>query len=131
MASTPTPIEFNGLSPIEIGKIMVHFGGNDSDPVMHLTRPERMNIRRWHFLSAVIVLQTLGVQFEPEFSIEDILRGDTATTIYIGKSWSRDLHGLCFNGDVASLEDCEDERNSRYFKSLDSLVEYVQGVIDE
>jgi hypothetical protein len=110
---------------------MVHFGGNDSDPVMSLTRPERMSIRMWHFLIAVIILQTLGVQFEPEFSIEDILRGDTATTIYIGNSWSRDLHGLCFNGDVASLEDYEDEQNSRYFKSIDTLVTYVKGVIAE
>lgn len=112
-------------SDTEIERITTLF-----DPAMNLSSDGRNSIRWSNFVSAAILLgKLIGVKFGS--SINELIQLKcTVTRIYIG-SWSRDLYGLCFDGDVASLEDECNEKNDVFFKTFPSLVEYVKGVIAE
>ena len=97
---------------------------------MNWSSDER-NLKRWlNLVSAANLLDDL-YKVELGSSIKELIQWkDTATRIKIG-SWSRELYGLCFGGYVASLEDEDDDENDVSFKTFDSLVKYVKGVIAE
>ena len=130
---TSEPTAFGGLSDTEIGEITDLFNpATSKDQAMTLSSEER-NYMRWsNVVSAASLLGKLdGVELGS--SIKELIQWKgkcTATSIDIG-SWSRDLNGLCFDGYVASLEDNCDDDNNVLFKTFDSLVEYVKGVIAE
>ena len=119
--------EIAGLSDSEIAAITAMF---NSDPVKRLPYEQR-NCNRWRRFATAIAVLGKFKEVKFDFSIEDLIQlGDTATSIDIG-SWSRNLHGLCFGGYVASLEDEDDDTNNVSFKTFASLVAYVKGVIAE
>ena len=94
---------------------------------------ERMNVRKFNFLIAVIELSIIeGVTF-PNLSIEVIEHGDIATTIQIGVKYTRELYGRYHDGYVASLEDEYDEYDepTMCFKSFEDLVKYVKIIADK
>lgn len=124
---TSTPPAFAGFTVSEINQIMKLF--NNEEPKWVQAALIRADTRLQNFLMALLSLSVIsGVTF-PNMSIKMFEYGDTATTIQIG-SWYRDLHGLYFHGDVASLESDTDD-DTVHFKSFEDLVKYVTSIADE
>lgn len=129
---TSTPPSFAGLTDPQINEITDFFNDhnptNDQDPVMNLSPSERSHMRFVHLWLAIIKLLAIkGVSF-PDLCHEMLDYRDTATKIEIGIC-TMDLNGICFHGNIISLECEEDPDNTVHFTSFPELVTYVKSMI--
>lgn len=108
----------------QIGELITLFKAGDYAPLVRML--ERMEKRKHNFWNAVCKLITInGITF-PNICPQMVEGCDTATLIKIG-SYQRSLHGLDCRGNVASLED-EDEDDCVCFTTFDDLVSYVTRI---